>query len=748
MLTSNAARINTICKLSFTVLMITALLAPAPAPAKADPALPPGFTIETVVKNLNSPVAVTWSPDGRMFIALKAGQVKVVYNGALLPTNFIDLSAQVNDFWDRGLLGIAIHPDFPAAPYVYLLYTYDPPGTTPDSKAERVARLIRVSANPDNLNVALPGSEVVLLGANSTLENIGDPNLEDGTNADGVTPGPASCEVNGAPVQDCLPADTHEHTIGTVAFGIDGSLFIGNGEGSNSLYLDPRALRAQNLDSLAGKILRIDPTTGNGLPDNPFYDGDPTHNRSKVWSYGLRNPYRFAIHPETNEPFIGDVGWGVWEEVNTGRGSNFGWPCYEGDNNGSAIQLLFQADPRTEAACAALYAQGSGAVQAPLYAYFHIGGGLGVGASVQVGEFYTGTIYPAEYQGALFIEDYNEDWIKYLTFDRRGNATVHDFASDLSPPGSGPVHLTVGPDSNLYYVTYTTKTAEVRRIRYTAGGNHSPIVRTTAAPTVGGTPLKVSFSSGGTIDPDADKLTYQWAFGDGETSTEASPTHTYNAAGAYTAVLTVADPNGGASTSEIVIVVGNNAPAALIETPANGAQYTVGDTIRFNGQGDDFEDGALPDSGLQWSVLVHHNDQVQSDYFSATGASGSFVAPDHSGNYWLELCLSAVDSVGGQGAKCIELRPATVRYTFESKPSGLKLVVDDVAYTTPFSVDIAVNSKLVVLAPAGQQHFTYVFDGWSNDGSRRQTVNVGNAPQAFSAAYAFIEGLGDDWRER
>ncbi|MEK7323916.1 MAG: PQQ-dependent sugar dehydrogenase, partial [Chloroflexota bacterium] len=152
-------------------------MAPAPAPAKADPALPPGFTIETVVKNLNSPVAVTWSPDGRMFIALKAGQVKVVYNGALLPTNFIDLSAQVNDFWDRGLLGIAIHPDFPAAPYVYLLYTYDPPGTTPDSKAERVARLIRVSANPDNLNVALPGSEVVLLGANSTLENIGDPNL-------------------------------------------------------------------------------------------------------------------------------------------------------------------------------------------------------------------------------------------------------------------------------------------------------------------------------------------------------------------------------------------------------------------------------------------------------------------------------------------------------------------------------------------------------------------------------------------
>lgn len=158
-------------------------------------------------------------------------------------------------------------------------------------------------------------------------------------------------------------------------------------------------MRVQNLDSLSGKILRIHPLTGDGYADNPFYNGDPTHNRSKVYSYGLRNPFRFSVHPQTNEPFVGDVGWTLWEEIHSGRGKNFGWPCYEGRDGGvSEPQAKFRDTAATRDACAALYAQGPGAVHPPAYAYAH----NGQGAAIVTGPFYQGNAYPTAYQGCCF----------------------------------------------------------------------------------------------------------------------------------------------------------------------------------------------------------------------------------------------------------------------------------------------------------------------------------------------------------
>ncbi|MFB0537232.1 MAG: PQQ-dependent sugar dehydrogenase [Anaerolineae bacterium] len=430
---------------------------------------------------LSSPTAIGWAPDGRMFIALKDGRVRVFENGQLLPTDFIDISAKVNSYWDHGLLGIAVHPSFPITPHVYLLFTHDPPDLPgnpfdndgPDGGGERVNRLIRVSAFVTNTNLADPKSEVVLLGNNSILANIGDPADKNGLG------GIPSCDDNGTPIEDCLPSDGPSHSIGTVIFGSDGSLYAGSGEGTPFFDPDPRALRAQNLDSLAGKILRIDPDTGHGYPDNPFYDGDPHHNRSKVWSYGLRNPFRFAIHPVTNEPFIGDVGWYAWEEINTGKGKNFGWPCYEGDDTGSAHQPSYEYYAATQAICAPLYAQEPDVVQAPLYAYE-----VGEGAAVLPGAFYTGTTYPPDYQGALFIADYDRDWIKYLTFDINDNAIAHDFAQAVSH-GGGPVQLTLGPDENLYYVVLNPDgSGEIRRIRYEARGDFLPTAQASATPTI------------------------------------------------------------------------------------------------------------------------------------------------------------------------------------------------------------------------------------------------------------------------
>src|SRR5690606_36814020 len=144
--------------------------------------------------------------------------------------------------------------------------------------------------------------------------------------------------------EDCLPSDSPCHTIRTLRLAPDGPLDVGKGEGADLSGGDPRAVRVHSVDSLAGKSMRINPLTSGirqpaaGDADNPFFNGDLTSNRSRVYSFGLRNPYRFTVHPLTGEVYIGDVGYNTWEEMNRGAGANFGWPCYEGRNGGVSQQ--------------------------------------------------------------------------------------------------------------------------------------------------------------------------------------------------------------------------------------------------------------------------------------------------------------------------------------------------------------------------------------------------------------------------
>jgi LPXTG-site transpeptidase (sortase) family protein len=711
---------KTLAAMTIAMLAISALPA---IPASAAPAFPTGFVSEAVVTNLTGPTTIAFAPDGRMFIGQKDGRVRIFQNGVLLPTDFINISSQVNNYWDRGMLGLAIHPDFPNTPYVYLLYTYDPPGTIDNGGGARVSRLLRVTADPNNTNVALPGSEVVLLGTNSTFANIGDPNSNTGA---------PSCQTGNIYVQDCIAADSPSHSIGTLAFGTDGSLFVSSGDGAHYNYVDVRALRALSLDSLNGKILRINPFTGGGLPDNPFYDGNPNSNRSKVYDLGLRNPFRTTINTLTNVPFIGDVGYNVWEEVDTGRGKNFGWPCYEGSDTGSAQQGGYKNLTATSSTCSALYAQGLSAVQAPLYAYDHSQGN----SSVQVGGFYRGIVYPPQYQNALFISDYNADWIRYLTFDVNGNATVNNFGTDVAPVG-GIVQLLTGPDTNLYYVAYNgpiPNTSEVRRIRYVAGGNTPPSANASADPDSGYVPLTVSFSSLGSFDPDAQALTYFWNFGDGNSSTASNPSYTYLTSGSFTVTLTITDSMGDTGSDSVTIDVGNLQPVADIITPAKGFAYNTGDTINYSGTGIDNEDGNLSGANLQWDILLHHNQHIHFDSIPGlTGNSGSFVIPDHGDDTWVELCLTVTDSGGLNDQECANLTPNTVTLSFATVPSGLELEYDGVTYTAPFNVVTNVNSERDLIAP--QTQGCYNFSSWSDGGTASHQVTIGSTPQTFIATY-------------
>ncbi|MBI1766629.1 MAG: NPCBM/NEW2 domain-containing protein [Acidobacteria bacterium] len=693
----------------------------------ATPTAPTGFLNESFISTgLVLPTAIAFAPGNTVFIAEKRGVVRVWRQGALLAAPFIDIQDDVNSLGDRGMLGLAVHPDFPNTPYVYLLYTYDPPGAPKDGVGARVSRLLRVTAQADNPYVAATseGSRVVILGTNSTLANSGNVgNLEDSDHP-ACGRGPVFDEPF---VRDCVPSDADTHSIGTVTFGPDGNLYVGTGDGAGYTTADPRALRAQELDSMGGKIFRLDPITGRGLRDNPFWDGDADSNRSKVLSYGLRNPFRFTLHPRTGELYTGDVGWATWEEINVGNGKNFGWPCYEGGDQGSARQGQYANNGGTLQRCQQLYAEGEGAVQAPAYAYQH----FLISASVAAGGFYAGTAWPVQYRNALFISDYSRNWIKFATFDADGRVTVHDFAESVADRG-GPAQVTFGPDGNLYYVALGML-SEIRRIRYVPNGNSAPTADIVADKTSGSAPLTVKFSGRGSADAEGQTLSYAWDFGDGGKSTQAEPEHVYTREGRFTATLIVTDPQGLAGSAQLEIIVGNSRPDFYFTSPGPQWTYYSGGEVGFSVTATDPEEGDV--SYLtQYKVLLHHGEHVHFDQSSYKGSSGTFIAEDHGDNTYYEVCAVAYDTQGAASVgKCLDVRPFTVRYTIDTVPSGLRIDYGGASYTTPFTVPTITNSKRDLSAPTTQNG--YQFSDWSDGGARAHTLTIEDGPRTLIARY-------------
>lgn len=423
------------------LLLLGALFAAFPLSAQSPGfQVAKGFAAETVVTKLKMPTAFAFGPDGRIYITEKEGIIRVAHNGVLQSEPFLDLRSEVNPVGQRGLLTIVAHPHFPATPYLYVGYVYDPPESVGhDTSGARVSRVLRISANPGNLNVHQPGSGVVILGGNSTFANI--------TNPDQSERQPFACDNGqGGYVDDCLPNDGQVHAVADLVFGRDGALYVANGDGLN---YGVGSLRAQAIDSLAGKILRIDPLTGAGYPNNPFYDGNPQSNRSKVYVYGMKHPYRFSVHPTTGELFVADVGNLKWEEITrAGAGANLGWPCFEGTNPNAF-------DPVCQPVLNG---------QQPVVQGFHVYPHEGGWGAVIGGDFYTGTAFPGWFRNAYFYGDFNKGVIQAVTFDRTGAPSFADFASGIS----GLVQISSGPDGALYVLSVTN--GSLYRIRYVGDG--------------------------------------------------------------------------------------------------------------------------------------------------------------------------------------------------------------------------------------------------------------------------------------
>ncbi|MBF0430749.1 MAG: PQQ-dependent sugar dehydrogenase [Fibrobacteria bacterium] len=260
-------------KSSYLILIITIITIPFLRFASA---LPEGFTNTVLVEDLAWPTRITLSPDGRIFILEQAGAIRIFKNGELNVTPFATVQTDQNIIsnGETGLLGIALHPDFPDTPFVYVNYTVMSP------IHQRVSRFTATGDVADNTG------ETILL------------DIDNG---------------------NC-------HCGGEIKFGPDRKLYVSTGDAS-------WGENAQSMSSLRGKILRMNPVADqeSQIPaDNPFYNENSGKYRL-IWAYGLRNPWSFTFQPGTGRMFINDVGTDKAEEINEGfAGKNYGWPGTEG----------------------------------------------------------------------------------------------------------------------------------------------------------------------------------------------------------------------------------------------------------------------------------------------------------------------------------------------------------------------------------------------------------------------------------
>ncbi|TWU57012.1 Soluble aldose sugar dehydrogenase YliI precursor [Rubripirellula tenax] len=425
-------------------------------------ALPPprvvgSLSTQTIASGFLQPTTVEQLPDGRFLVAERAGIIRLVNaNGTVASTPFLDIRDMVNMVGnDRGLMSIAIPPNFAQTRQIYLAYTYDPPEVQglsgnggPDGEGGRVARVTRMTVNAD-WTVADRSSEVVVVGTNSTYQNIGQPNRRP------LASDPQSgLDANGNYIADFIASDELSHTIGDMEFGSDGALYISTGDGGSYGRVDAVNLRALNLNSLNGKILRVDPVTGLGLSDNPFFDGNSASNASRVYSLGLRNPFRFAINPNDGEVFIADVGWLNWEELNTGRGKNFGWPAYEGNGLTGGDRGSYSSLPGTQA-----FLNSGVEVTPPIWTRSHSSGAR----AIIMGDFIQGGQYPASLQNAFIFTDIGDRVLRAGRIDASGQLI------DIVPVSSNAGFITDimrMADGSLVYTDFVSGT--IGRLIYNA----------------------------------------------------------------------------------------------------------------------------------------------------------------------------------------------------------------------------------------------------------------------------------------
>ncbi|WP_406134182.1 PQQ-dependent sugar dehydrogenase [Streptomyces anthocyanicus] len=613
---------------------------PAGAPLAAA-AAPEDFQQVTLAKGVaetGEPMTLAVLPDRSVLHTSRDGTLRIT-DAAGTTTVAGKLDVYSHD--EEGLQGVAADPGFSSNRYVYLYYAPKlgtPAGDAPsDGQAsdftpfDGVNRLSRFVLKADG---------TLDLGSEKKILDV-----------------PASRGI-------CC------HVGGDIDFDAAGNLYLSTGDDSNPFAsdgytpIDERASRnpaydaqrsAGNTNDLRGKVLRIKVNADGSysVPAGNLFAPGTARTRPEIYAMGFRNPFRMSVDKATGIVYLGDYGpdagtagasrgpAGQVEFNRITKAGNFGWPYCTGTNDAYTDYDFAAGTSGAKFNCSApknASPRNTGLSDLPPAqpAWIPYDGGsvpeFGSGSESPMG----GPVYrydaasasavkfPQEFDGDFFAGEFGRRWIKRI--ETGGDGTVQSINA-FPWSGTQVMDMAFGPDGALYVLDYGTgyfngdQNSALYRIEHVTGGR-APVAQAAASVTSGQAPLTVSFSSAGSSDADGDALGHSWDFGDGSTSCQADPSHTYNANGQYTATLTVTDSTGKSGSASVLVTVGNTAPQVRLDLPADGRIHDFGDAIPFKVTVSDPEDGSVDCSKVEVTFIVGH-DSHGHPQTSATGCSGT-----------------------------------------------------------------------------------------------------------------------------
>jgi glucose/arabinose dehydrogenase len=634
-----------------------------------------------IINGLFSTVGVTFDKAGKMYAYEASGKVWAIRfdaNNVERRYLMLDISDEVLNNGDLGLVSMTLDPDFLMNGYVYLMYAVNRQflidGTNGGDDATQSGSIVRVTRYTADVN-ANPSFSVIDVNSRMVLL--------------------------GTTASEGIPVLGPNHGGGCLIFGNDGTLLVSTGDGSTTANdkgsqgyfqeaIDAGVIpesqnvgsyRSQMDSSLNGKVLRINPTNGDAIASNPLYSASsPRSATSRMWAKGLRNPFRMTLfpntgghHPEDGNPgiiLIGDVGSSNREEINTvtAPAQNFGWPHYEGIDveNFSFDSLLFV--PATYRKPIFEYRDSETAANVFLNQTTKLQLGTNVGQfpysdtvaftgnTMIMGEFYQGTTYPSQYQNALFFADFNAKWIRVMKFDANYEPASIEKFMQLNDFVVGTAYNPI--DESMYYVTgLALPCDQIRKLVYSPS-NVPPIAKIQMDTDHGIAPLPVSFSAIKSYDPDDSPLTYEWTIDDNTVySTGLSPHFVFTPSGNtpqnYKVKLKVTDLSGsGLSSSDSITIYANNTPPVISSTSIDGLNFMTANQNYFVNLSAVVSDAqtATNDLLLSWTVAFAHNGHEHKDpplIGNNVNATLSATACEvGTATYWYKIYLKVTDLQG------------------------------------------------------------------------------------------------------
>ncbi len=657
--------------------------------------LPDGFsdTMEHAFADTDYPTALAWLPDGRMLATTKEGRLWLfpeTEQGYGQPTVVLDLSSQICADTERGLVGLAVDPEYVTNGFVYLYWTHDVHGVC---DSERLADAPQNRVTRHRLD------------------------------ADGS-------EVARQVIVDHIVSPRPHHIAGDLEFDRNGFLYISVGDGVCRI---PEATVCGGLDNNSqlrrlphGKILRVT-RYGWPVPDNPYVgikgarrctrpSGVPpgTGPCKEIFALGLRNPFRIVRRPGTDNFFVNDVGQHHWEEIDRlKKGANYGWNAREGH-------------------CARDSTTNCGPTRFvnPIHDYPH-----GDCRSVTGGAFVPVGLWPDWFDGAYLFADFTCDKIFRLVQDGTGARHVRFLAGIRQP-----VDLRFGPSPlgrSLYYISFFKR--EIHRVTYSQH-NIAPVAGFSSLPNG----MAVAFNGGRSYDPDQDGIaTWRWNFGDGHsrTTATASTNHTYGQPGSYNVTLTVTDAEGATSRPFTKrVTVPEHRPSLNVDWPPGTRTFAVGARVSLTASATDPEDGTLPGSAIRWEFRLRHGNHFHPIAVShGNQASVTYPPPEDleaAGDSSVVAIVTATDSNGLTSTDQHTLAPSRVRLTFRTSPDGGVIRIDGGLRRATFSAMPWVGQTFRVRAPDQRiDGRRYVFGSWSDGKPREHNITAPRASSTFTARF-------------